>query len=347
MRPNPQLDPSTKEIALGVRRPTGTRSGVERQLNIVATRLSGLSRFQGWLQSRGSFGALETGLRSRASNTTTVDDGDATTARDIVESAFGSWSGYKGDPGGGTGVYAQSSYDDYRSYLTTNGVAAVDADEHLQVITELFTAEQYLRDAIVTDLGSYGALEPWLQNRGWSGDEATAFTDQLQTQYTWSELETALAGEFSLDVIRGEFDHDTETKAESGAGLFVEDSEVTIRGDRIDFEPLNADESASIDPPQPLSWTMQTASLTVTDNQAVDIRATGTASTSADWTASVPLLVDGEVVAQQDVRVTGGDASVTFSRSFSGAPRVASVAIGDSSTIDIEVLLGGLLGGLL
>ena len=337
MRSNPQLDPSTKEIALGVRRPTGTRSGVERQLNIVTTRLSGLSRFQDWLESRGSFDALETGLQSRASNSTTVDDGDATTARDIVESAFSSWSGYKGDPNNSTGVYAQGSYDDYRSYLTNNGVAAVDADEHLQVVTELFTAEQYLRDAIVNDLGSYGALETWLQNRGWSSDEATAFTDQLQSEFTWSELETALTGEFSLDIIRGEYDHDTETKAESGAGLFVENSEVTIRGDRIDFEPLNADESASIDPPEPLSWTMQTSAKKLTGPSAVDIRATGTAPTSADWTASVPLIINGEVADRQQVQVTGGDASVTFTRFISSGPQVLGVAIGDSSTIFIEV----------
>jgi hypothetical protein len=336
MQSPPQLDPKTKEIALGVRPPASVSSSVERNINVIGSRLSGLTQYQDWLESRGGFDELETDLQTRANGVIEVDDGDAAEARDIVEVAFATWSGYKGGPAGPTGVYAQSSFDDYRGYLTSNGVSGADADAHVQVIKRLFSAQQVFIDAVVNDLGSYSALETWLQNRGWSQDEATALTDKLKTQYTWTELENALSGERTLSILANAFDHGTETNP-GGAGLTVDGTEVIIRGSRIDFEQLGSAGVSTTDPPEPLSWTMQTSGQTIDQGDGVAITATGAApSSTADWTASVSLTVDGQVSETKQVEVTGGSASVTFTF-FAPIPGNYEVVVGDSSPITITV----------
>lgn len=336
MRTSTQLEAKTKEIAMGVRRPVSVTSGVQRNITIIGSRLSGLTRYQDWLESRGGFDALESDLQTRAADVIEVEDSDATDARDIVESAFANWSDYKGDPGQSTGVYAQSSFDDYRGYLTNNGVSGADADAHVQVIKRLFDAEQVLIDAVVNDLGSYTDLESWLQNRGWTADEAITLTDKLKSQYSWTELENALSGERTLSVLASAFEHGVDSNP-GGAGLTVDGTEVSIRGSRIDFESLGPDEESDTDPPEPLSWTIQTSGQTIDQADGLAITATASApSSTADWTATVTLTVDGLVSSSKQVEVTAGSATVTFDF-FAPIPGDYTVQVGDSSPITITV----------
>lgn len=213
----PELEPRTQEVWVGVKRPVTRTSALQRLVDDLRARLTGLTAYQVFLRGSASFDAYETNLGLVAEQVAEIDGDDVSDTRSTLDDAFASWSDYKGDPSSDTGVYDQADYDAYRGYLTSNGVSDIDADLHIQTLTALFdpdtTAAYALREdddwsdleadvgaATVATLQSvYGSVvgpqlgvlravawsdfESELVDRGLDNSDATSVVSSFQSAY--------------------------------------------------------------------------------------------------------------------------------------------------------------------
>jgi hypothetical protein len=336
MRSNPQLTAKTKEIWARVRRPESATSEIQALITALRTRVSGIVAYQTWLEGVGSWDAYGSGLESRATDRAGVDSDDTQTARSIVEDAFTSFDDFSGDSTNDTGVFGLSGYDGYRTYLTDNGVGEIDSDEHAQTIQAIFDPDDTFIDAVEDDLTSWSELDTWLQDNGFSANEADEFVTRLQTQFdSWTDFETFLSGAVSLDPLLNEFGH---SLGPSGGqpGVEVRDGELYLYGDEIHLQKRQADGDLDPDPADTVSWTMQTTNQSVDIGDVVTIEATGSTSSSESFAVEVPLIVDGDVDDRKVVSVANGEATVRFWVELN-QPGSYDVQIGDSSPITVTV----------
>lgn len=215
-------------------------------------------------------------------------------------------------------------------------MSSADADRHLQPIKDLFTADDYFIDGVVNDTSSFDDLETWLFDRGWSLDSARSFVSTLKDEFaSYSDFQTYLSGEISLDTLSNRFDHDVG-ESPGTAAVTKESDTLVFRANEIRHERLSADEGSNVDPPDTLTWTMVTGDQTIDAGTQLDIVAEGTSSTDEDWTTQVSYTVDGAVQESTTVSVTGGDTTARFTFIRQRAAKY-DIKIGDSSAITITV----------
>lgn len=339
MNTSTQLEPQTKEIWAGIRTENSMTASIQDQINRLRSRLSGLDSYQDFLESISDFDTLESDLESRDDDF--VDIGTSDVEDDIVspvESNFSSFSDYKGDSNNGTGVYNQSTYDDYRTYLTDNGLSSIAADQHLQDLQTLFPTDQAFIDA-VDDNTSYSELETYLENNGYSDSEATELIDELKTQFaSFDDLESALSGSVTLDNLANEFDH-SPTQGNGTAGIETRDGKLYLYGKEVRAVPTTDDKSTSPDAGD-ISWSMTSSDQTVTLDSNVNtatIKAEGSSTTGGTFTVDAPLIVDDDVVDRKTVRVVEKTTGVVFIYEIS-TPGSYTAQVGDSSTITITAV---------
>lgn len=337
MNTNAKLDAKTKEIGMGVRREASVVSELQRRINELRTRTSGILEFRDWLADRTGFDDFETELKNRAADRPDVDDSDCTTARDIVESNFADFDSYTGDQGSGTGVFAQTTFDDYRGYLTSNGVSSSDADRHLQPIKRLFTTDDLFIRKVDEDFSSFEDLKDWLFENGFDLEAARDFIDKLKAQFNdFSDFESSIKNDIDLEDLLSEFDH-SPGESPGSAGIEKQGDTLILYGDTIDHQPVSDDSGSGQDPPETLSWSMQTSAQSIDEGESLTITAGGSAGTSEDWETQVGLVVGGSVTQRQAISVTGGNATASFTFTRFSANEY-DVQIGDSSAITITVL---------
>jgi hypothetical protein len=175
------LEPKTQEVWCGVRRTTGLVSELRQEIDALRTELSGYSAYKDQLRTVGSFDELETALSQRAADTAAVGDDDVTQTVTLLRDTFADYNTYRGDQT--SGALAQAAYDEYRSFLIDdNGVDPVPADEHIQLLNELFDpAAAFDSDRTVDD--DWAALATRLEDNGVGTDTADRIVGLLESVY--------------------------------------------------------------------------------------------------------------------------------------------------------------------
>lgn len=332
MQNSPDLKPKTKEIWAGIRSAGSASSELQDEINRIRARLSGIVSYQEFLEPLTQFAGWESALETEADacGTITADEVEGTIVAP-VESNFASFSDYTGDKSNGTGVYAQNSYDAYRTYLTNNGLSSIDADQHIQAVQGLFGSDNTFLDRI-NEFGSYSELDTWLTNNGWTDDEAQALIDDLKAKYSWSQLETAVQGACDLSQLLNKYDHE----GGRGAGTEVDGNGVLyLRGTEIRMQQIAADQTSD-DKGGSVSWTLSTGNQTMTLGDTLALPADGSSSQTDTFDTGVSLVVNGTVIETTTVTVTNGTTSVIFGYS-PGSAGEKTVQIGNSSTITVTV----------
>lgn len=198
------LDPKTQEVWCGVRRLSSMVSELQSEIDELRATLSGFDAYQKFARSQESFQNLEDNLVERASQGPSVSESDV---RDGVvppiESNVADWPTYLGDSN--AGLLSRTGYDDYRTYLTNNGLTDVEADRHTQILKDLFDPDS----AFASDTSAHqdwDALETELENNGVSASSAATTVDRLRSVFisvgafdrrvlgsgAWSDVETYL-----------------------------------------------------------------------------------------------------------------------------------------------------------
>ena len=342
MRDTPQLEPETKERWAGIRSAESMVSQLQNDINALRSRVSGIRRYQGFLDTllsnNDGFSKYEADLKSRADGRSVISDEQVSDARDTVDTAFASFSDFAGDPSQDTGVFGLSDYDAYRGYLTTNGVAQIDADQHIQVIQELFTPGDVFLDASL-DFSSFDELEQWLVDNGWTAEEAAEFVQKLADKYgSYADYLNALQNDVNtIEELLNEINH---SSGGPGGGPRVErrDGDLYLFGEEIRLQQLQADSITTPGPSGDLSWSLDTQSKAVDIDTPVFINATASTGASGDFGASVSLVINGEVADRSVVQVSNGSATVSFEVTFD-SPGEYDVVIGNSSPITLTVEL--------
>lgn len=337
MNSNPQVDPETKERWAGIRSAESMISELQDDINTLRSRVSGIREYQNFLETRvnnnDGFDTYESKLKSRADGRPNVDESDVETARDVVEPEFADFDAFAGDPGKNTGVFGLNDYDGYRSYLTNNGVSGSngDADDHNKTIKALFTSGDVFIEKS-KDFNDFDSLETWLENNGWTAEEAKEFVDKLRDKYSsYSDYLNALNNKVdTIEDLLNQFDH-AEGDPSGGPRVERRGDELHLFGNNIRMFQLGSDAVTS--PGGEVNWTMQTASQDVAINQPVPVEATGSTSASIDETL-VTLVINGTVVDRKTVSVSGSSTSVQFNPTFE-SPGEREVRIGDSGTITL------------
>lgn len=342
MRDPPKLEPQTKERWAGIRSEESMVSEIQDDLNEIRSRVSGIDRYQDFLETirngNDDFATYETNLESRASDRPDVSTDEVEEARNIVSSAFADFGSFAGDPNNNTGVFGLSDFDGYRTYLTNNGVAAIDADVHLQAIQPLFQPGDTFIDAAL-DFNGFDELETWLKNNGWTAAEAEDFVDRLKDQFSsYTDFLNRLNELGSIDELLNDFDHGS---GDPGGGPRVErrDGVLYLYGTEIRMRELSADAINDPEPPDGVSWTMDTSSKTVDIGDTVLLEATGSsATTGKSFEVNATLSIEERVRDKQIVTVRNGSTSARFEYTFD-EPGEFKIQINDATAIIITVKL--------
>ena len=341
MRTDPQLEPETKEIWAGIRSRNSMVSELQNQINALRSRVSGIIGYQDFLEqsSVDSFNSYESELKTKAGNYNSVGESDVAKATQTARDTFASFSDFTGDASNDTGIFGLVSYDEYRNYLTNNGVGELAADQHNRTIQALFSSDALLITKITEDFSSWDELKQWLIDNGWTSAEAEEFIAKLKEQFdSFQDFQDFVSGLESLEELLNEFDHSPGGNA-GQPGVEVRDGDLYLYGQNIYMQQQDPDEQTDPDPPSDgdVDWTMQTSDGRVyLPGATKTVTATGTATASGNYNVSVPVIVNGRVVASKTVGVLQGQTSVSFDLAFS-EPGEYSVAIGDSSSITITV----------
>lgn len=339
MRTDPQLDPETKEVWAGIRSRNSMVSELQNQINALRSRVSGIIGYQDFLEqsSVDSFDSYESELKTKAGNYNSVDEGDVAEATQTVRDNFSSFSDFTGDASNDTGIFGLVGYDEYRTYLTDNGVGELAADQHNRTIQALFSSDALLITKITEAFSSWDELKQWLIDNGWTTAEAEEFIAKLKERFdSFQDFQDFVSGLESLEELLNEFGHSPGGNA-GQPGVEVRDSDLYLYGQNIYMKKLNPDEQTDPDPPSDVDWTMQTSDGRAYLPDATEtVEATGTATASGNYTVSVAVTVNGSVVASKTVGVLQGQTSVSFDLEFS-EPGEYSVAIGNSDSITITV----------
>lgn len=178
----PQLEPKTKEIWAGVRNLSGMVSELASEIADIRGNLNGFDSYKDFLRSQSTWTELESNLKTELSTgNPDVEDSQVTDTVDLLQDNFASFSDYKGDSNSGT--LSQSNYDQYRSFLTNNGLTNVEADQHIQLLQNEFN-----ENATFSSDGSthtdWDSFQTELENNGVSSSSAETTVNDLKTVFT-------------------------------------------------------------------------------------------------------------------------------------------------------------------
>jgi len=341
MRTDPQLEPGTKEIWTGIRSRNSRVSELQDQINALRSRVSGIIGYQDFLEqsSVDSFDSYESELKTKAGNYNSVDEVDVEEATQTAQDNFASFSDFTGDASNDTGIFGLAGYDEYRNYLTNNGVGELAADQHNRTIQALFSSDALLITKITEDFSSWDELKQWLIDNGWTEDEATELINKLKERFaSFEDLQDFVSELESLEELLNEFPHN-EGGTAGQPGVEVRDGKLYLFGNEIHFQQQHPDEQSDPDPPSDgdVDWTMQTSDGRVYLPDATKtVEATGTATASGNYNVSVAAIVNGEVIDSKTVGVLQGKTSARFNVEFA-EPGEYNVAIGNSGSITITV----------
>ena len=338
MRTDPQLEPETKEIWAGIRSRNSMVSELQDQINALRSRVSGIIGYQDFLEqsSVDSFDSYESKLKTKAGNYNSVDESDVAEATQTARDNFASFSDFTGDASNDTGIFGLTGYDEYRTYLTDNGVGELAADQHNRTIQALFSSDALLITKITEDFSSWDELKQWLIDNGWTSAEAEEFIAKLKEQFdSFQDFQDFVSGLESLEELLNEFGHNPGNAGQPG--VEVRDGDLYLFGENIYMEQLAPDQQTDPDPPSDVDWTMQTSDdRAYLPNATQTVKATGKSDSLATYRVSVAVTVNSNVVATKTVGVLQSETSVSFDLEFT-EPGEYEVAIGNSSSITITV----------
>jgi len=336
------LDPKTKEFWAGIRTSVSKRSTIRDYITELRARVSGIVALQNMLaqSSVDDFGSYESELKTQADDRI-VSDSDCEEARDIVEtqSSFSGYDGYAGDAGSGTGVHNQADYDEYRNYLTSNGIGNVNADVHNRIIKQLYTPGDTFIDQVVDDSSSFDDLETWLDTQGFSSDDASDFRDELESEFSdWSSFETFMDNADSIEELLGRFGHRevaaTGVEYDEEAGILYLRYESGLRMQQRPTEAVN-------DPDQTASISFSNVSVSNTTPityEEITVSADATNSGGDAGTAGSVLAVNNITEDWQTVDVPANSTrTVRYTISFSDVGTY-DIQVNDSSAVTVTVL---------
>jgi len=210
---DPQLEPKTKEVWAGVRLLSSMVSELQQQVQGLRDNLSGFDGYRDLLRNTASFDELESALKDEFANVSEISDEDVTNTVDLLHNNFTDFDTYVG--GSNSGALSQSNYDQYRSYLMNNGIADIDADEHIQLLQESFDPDA----AFASDVGSHSDWDSFktdLTNNGVSSSSAETTVDRLQTIFNRvSQLDRAILGESAWTDVETLFENRGLTSSET------------------------------------------------------------------------------------------------------------------------------------
>lgn len=178
----PQLEPKTKEIWAGVRNLAGMVSELSSEIADIRGSLNGYDSYKDFLRNQSSFDELESSLKTEFSEISDVGDPDVEDSVQKLRDNFASFSDYKGDGSSGAAL-SDANFDEYRSFLTSNGLSTVQADRHIQLLQERFNANA----TFSSDSGTHtdwDSFQTELENNGVTSSSAQTTVDDLKTVFT-------------------------------------------------------------------------------------------------------------------------------------------------------------------
>lgn len=176
----PQLEPKTKEIWAGVRSLAGMVSELASEIADIRGELNGFNSYKDFLRNQSGFSELESNLKSEYSEISDVSDSDITNTVQVLEDNFASFTDYKNNT---DGTLSKTDYDEYRTFLTNNGLSNVQADQHIQLLKDKFNANA----TFSSDSGTHSdwdSFQTELENNGVSSSSAQTTVDDLKTVFT-------------------------------------------------------------------------------------------------------------------------------------------------------------------
>lgn len=340
MNTTPKLDPETKEIWAGVRSPAGSESALGGDITELRSQLSGIDSYQSFLDqsSIDTFDAYVSGLGSEASGTL-VDADDVQEARTIVEDAFADFDSFAGDSSTDTGVFGLADYDSYRTYLTDNGVGAVDADVHNRLIQDLFTADDTATEAIVQDLTSFDEFEQYLIDNGFADADAADLRSQLEAEFSnWSDFESFVDGSDSLEALLDEVDQREQAtpgvEFDAGAGVLYLKAPSEIR-----MLKANVSAGSVVDGTNAIDFANVSVSPTSpAPGERVSVTADAENTASEAVTGAAVLRINGETRETATISLPAGATQTVRFRTAFGQIGAFSVTIGDAAPVSVGVI---------
>lgn len=350
----PKLEPKVKEVWAGIRRLSSMSADLQTLVGDLRTALSGYKAYQSEVSDESSFNDLEISLKTDYTNVSAYSDADVAATVDLLEAAF-SWSNYS------TGVSNQSTYDEYRGYLTSNGLTSVQADKHLQLLQARYGAS-YTVHTDSSGIGSWDDWETYVSDAGLSADRAATFRTKLEKLYTdFAGFDSAvLQSTDPLAEILNESSHDPDSSGE-GLGIKVWEStgttlsgktaspgDVSIRANGPIYhetkvgggDGTTAESTSTVE----LSYgTTTAASTTVRPGDTTEVYADVTNTGDAEAELTAVFVVNGRVENSKSVTIPSG-ATRTPSFTFDTDGRdygEYGVKIGEADSTTIEYLPGG------
>jgi hypothetical protein len=358
----PKLEPKTKEVWAGLRVVTSMSSDLYTLVQDLRSRLTGYDSYIDTVNGSISFNGLESSMQADYADLTGYSDSDITATVDVLEANF-SWSNYSDSS---SGAPSQDGYDSYRSYLISNGLTDVEADNHIRLLKDWYDPS-YTVHTDRDQIGSYSDWETYTSNAGMSDDRAAIFSTKLQDEFgVFTNFENdALKTDNPLTAILNQSGHNPES---GGGGLGVkiwESSGTTPSGEsaapgdvslrynsNLYLEQTGGPspdddgggDSGDSTPTTDISYSATSADQTTIEGEgSTQVSASITNNGDADATVNAPFTVNGETEGFISVDVPSGStrtASTTFSTNFRDYGNY-DVEIGDGGAVTITYAIGG------